>query len=851
MKNRLLKTFTSLVLTVLMVISVMPAFAITIGAEGKQTYVKVTTAPDDWSGTYLIVYEKGNVAFDGSLTTLDVDNNKVHVEISNGTITGDFSSKTFTIEKSGENYYTIQSKSGYYIGRTATSNGFDSSTSVAYTNTISLNNDGSVNIKSSGGPSLQVYVSGSNARFRYYKSSQKAIALYKLVEPTEGGSGSETTTETPSETETSTETETEVKGSGYEKVKLENIESNDTIIIVATMEDGSSFAISNDKGTAAPTAVSVTIKGDKITEDVADNILWNIVNNNGNLTIYPKGTTTTWLYCTNANNGVRVGINADNKVFQLDETTGYLKNTATSRYLGVYSSQDWRCYTSSTATNIKNQTFSFYKLVDANCAHSNKEEVAEVPATCTESGTTAGVRCADCELIISGCETIDATGHNFVNGKCAYNCGATRAVYTKVDDISTLVAGDVIVIYYPSGKLLLSGTASGTKLEGVSATVSNNTVISNNDDELVLIVGKDENGYVYFQTKDGKYLTSTGSNNLTLEDTLTDNAKWYFDTTGKTATLRIVNQNANNQALEYYKGFFTVYTIGDTAAYNFEVYRKAEPVIEGVGLSLNKGVTVKVRYTIPGSWLTANAGAKVVFSNDEKDIKTIDVVAGINVYAVDLTPAQINDALKVKITDEKGNLLVAEKDDVGVSAYKAKAEAAGASKQLIDLLNAALTYSSVADGTYDGKDLTNDFDGVADPTVVHKDDNAKLFEAFSGQLGTYASIYINVNTANVPDGETLVLKVGTGENERVIINGDNISKYITKDGQIVITGLFPANFDDTISIDTTIEGSMAEFTFNSYLKAIYDNSPDQSSVKNLAVATYLYGLAAEEYLKAQ
>ena len=45
MKNRLLKTFTSLVLTVLMVISVMPAFAITIGAAD----VNVTLTKDEIS----------------------------------------------------------------------------------------------------------------------------------------------------------------------------------------------------------------------------------------------------------------------------------------------------------------------------------------------------------------------------------------------------------------------------------------------------------------------------------------------------------------------------------------------------------------------------------------------------------------------------------------------------------------------------------------------------------------------------------------------------------------------------------------------------------------------------------
>ncbi len=68
----------------------------------------------------------------------------------------------------------------------------------------------------------------------------------------------------------------------------------------------------------------------------------------------------TWLYCTATNNGVRVGTN-DNKVFTVSNQ-GYLVNSGTSRYIGVYNSQDWRCYTSIN-NNIQNQTFTYYKYV--------------------------------------------------------------------------------------------------------------------------------------------------------------------------------------------------------------------------------------------------------------------------------------------------------------------------------------------------------------------------------------------------------------------------------------------------------------------------------------------------------
>lgn len=150
---------------------------------GATAFTKVTTALSDWSGTYLIVYESESMIFDGSLTTLDAANNYQSVTITSSSISyADGSAYSFTIAASGSSY-SIQSVSGYYIGRTADSNGLDSDTSTVYTNTISLDS-GNANIVSSGGAYLRFNTTSGQDRFRYYKSSsysaQKAIALYKL-----------------------------------------------------------------------------------------------------------------------------------------------------------------------------------------------------------------------------------------------------------------------------------------------------------------------------------------------------------------------------------------------------------------------------------------------------------------------------------------------------------------------------------------------------------------------------------------------------------------------------------------------------------------------------------------------
>ena len=152
-----------------------------------------------------------------------------------------------------------------------------------------------------------------------------------------------------------------VGGTEYVAKALSEIWDNDEVIYVGTTSTGTSFAMSNDNETAsAPSAIAVT---DSLTATSSlvtkrTNIQWNIAHNcDGSLTFYPNGVTDKWLYATNTNNGVRVGTN-ENTTF--DITNDYLRNVATSRYVGIYNSSDWRCYTAYTADNIKDETFAFY-----------------------------------------------------------------------------------------------------------------------------------------------------------------------------------------------------------------------------------------------------------------------------------------------------------------------------------------------------------------------------------------------------------------------------------------------------------------------------------------------------------
>ena len=124
------------------------------------------------------------------------------------------------------------------------------------------------------------------------------------------------------------------------------------IAVIVSIKGEDKFALSNDKGTgAAPTAVAFTEDGNP-----AANIQWTVSVSESKYSFTASGSNK--LYCTAANNGVRVGTN-ENNVFVIDAASGYLKNVATERYLGVYNKADWRCYTNTTG-NTSGQTFKAY-----------------------------------------------------------------------------------------------------------------------------------------------------------------------------------------------------------------------------------------------------------------------------------------------------------------------------------------------------------------------------------------------------------------------------------------------------------------------------------------------------------
>lgn len=227
---------------------------------------------------------------------------------------------------------------------------------------------------------------------------------------------------------------------------LADITATDEVVI--TMAKGESvYAMTSDSGTKYnPQAVLVTVKDGELSATPADNLVWNIANDKGNLTIYPNGQTDKWLYLATSGTNVRVGNSKTNNIFTLDATTKYLKNTGANRYLGVYNNTDWRAYASTTgSSNIAGQTLCFY--------------VKGTPKTALETPANLTVSAAK---VVSWDAVSGAASYEITIGKDVFTSETNSYDATAVVDDYY----DVAVVAIPTDKENYRNSAAAT-LSGV------------------------------------------------------------------------------------------------------------------------------------------------------------------------------------------------------------------------------------------------------------------------------------------------------------------------------------------------------------------------------------------------
>lgn len=164
--------------------------ATTMAVNAAETeWQKVTAEPTDWSGNYILVYEKTTKnASDSAYVWTGVDAAFCYtpVVIADGKVTGsDFVS--ITIASTGEGICSILvnggTNKGKYLGHTGSKNGMTFN-DASMVDTISYDaTNKCVLIKGSNSMTLTYNATAgtSNSRFRYYKTANKSVQLYKKV----------------------------------------------------------------------------------------------------------------------------------------------------------------------------------------------------------------------------------------------------------------------------------------------------------------------------------------------------------------------------------------------------------------------------------------------------------------------------------------------------------------------------------------------------------------------------------------------------------------------------------------------------------------------------------------------
>lgn len=172
-----------------------------VSMMAQSQYQKVTTTPVDWTGTYLIVCESQNVAFNGAADEENIDAKGTgaaiiqEISISDGEITGTptLNAATFTISATDDTNWpwAIQSASGLYIGHKDSivgDNGLSAETELKKKckHTLAIDADGNFiatprHIEGEA-YNLQYNKKADQLRFRYFVPNDKqAIQIYKLV----------------------------------------------------------------------------------------------------------------------------------------------------------------------------------------------------------------------------------------------------------------------------------------------------------------------------------------------------------------------------------------------------------------------------------------------------------------------------------------------------------------------------------------------------------------------------------------------------------------------------------------------------------------------------------------------
>ena len=541
----------------------------TIQGGGSGNYELVTSAPSDWSGTYLIVDGSSKNCFNGSLTTLDAGGNYATITISDNTITSTTTTDSYavTISKSTTNgKYYIKTASGYYIGSDAAdsskSNELDASTSTKYDNSISISSN-NVTIQGPDHILKFFYQTGQTWRFRFYKSTTtQNVRLPQLYKKS---SGSSSTTYYHSTPECSTETLVSLNPNGGTisdtNWKLENgvykLTTEDESITLPTItRTGYTFGgwATSSGGTKEHNAnATITLDGTPVTLYA----IWTA--NKYNITYKDQG-----------NDVAFSGTHEDG--YPTQHTYGIETTLKGATKIG-YTFEGW--HTDAACTN-KVTTLGATEYTDAITLYAKWEEI---PTTCTvtyyanggtgtvtdntqyTNGATVTIKGNYGALTKDGCAftgwntKADGTGKSYKHGD-QFEITTNTTLYAQwceaywklVTDNSEIEDDTRIVIAAKDYNYALSTEQKTNNRSQTEITKKYNTIVLSNDVQVLSLVGLGEKSFVLYTGSGYLYAAGSDNNNyLKTRTSIDGNCYWSIAISQTVAGIYAQGESQNNQ----------------------------------------------------------------------------------------------------------------------------------------------------------------------------------------------------------------------------------------------------------------------------------------------------------------
>lgn len=299
-------------------------------------------------------------------------------------------------------------------------------------------------------------------------------------------------------------TVTDLVVSSWQVIAPSDLATGD-VVVLTMLKNSVYYAAPNNGGTNAPTATVVTVVGDNLSNAPAETLQWTVtVVEEG---VYQFSVGSNYLKCTDTNNGVKVGT-GDYNTFDINTTNEkqYLHTTETmsgatsGRYLGIYNTQDWRCY-SSVNTNIKDGSLVIFKDASA----------AVVVAKPTISGDENFVTSATVTITQTNADAIyyttngDAPTKNSTKYTAPFsltNTATVKAIAVKGNDVSEVASKTFTKVTALTTMAEVQAEAGETE-KGINVAISDWVVTAVSGSQVWFTDASNEKGILLYKSGHG------------------------------------------------------------------------------------------------------------------------------------------------------------------------------------------------------------------------------------------------------------------------------------------------------------------------------------------------------------